>query len=639
MIGGSRLVAAYFAGAIAIASAQQAPPDTGKTFRSGVDVVRLDVSVLDQNRVPIRGLTAADFTVVEDGRPQPIIAFDAVDLPNYRSARASWMRDIAPDVVSNRFNAQRVMVILLDDFGVPLDPSAVQFSKNIARATIDQLGPADLAAVVYTFTRSKGQEFTTDRARLLAAVDRFTSSAAPLEVPPRVNSRADSPSQPAASSFGPAGARVCGDCLTMALRNAAEILSAWPGARKSLVLISPAQRGASPETLEGAAENDDLTRTFKAMQEANLNIYQFDPRGLEVNRRVNDDFGMFAESTGGRAITATNAPWELVPQMFRENSSYYVLGIRSTNLTRDGRFRRVTVRVSRSGAEVRTRSGYYAPQRERAARPAKTPPPSALDRAVAGGLPMGDLPMSLTVAPFAAAGVTGARGKNLATLIVIAGRDPLDAGGDKDVVEVRTTAFRSDWKSAGSATQTLELSARPAEERPHDDLASHLDLAPGRYEIRVAGSSQATGRTGSAYASVTVPDFSKEPLALSGVVLENRATTVRAGGEAIALLPVVPTTVREFTATDRPTAFVRVYQGGKQPLASVRVTARILNEENVVVFDENSTIPAGSFSVARSADFRLALPIAELKPGEYLLSLTAAADRVSSRRDVRIAIK
>ena len=84
------------------------------------------------------------------------------------------MRDVAPDVVTNRFNAQRVVVILLDDFGVPFDPSAVQFSKNIARAAIDQLGPADLAAVVYTLTRSKGQEFTTDLCA--AAIARWIGS-------------------------------------------------------------------------------------------------------------------------------------------------------------------------------------------------------------------------------------------------------------------------------------------------------------------------------------------------------------------------------------------------------------------------------------------------------------------------------
>jgi hypothetical protein len=71
---------------------------------------------------------------------------------------------------------------------------------------------------------------------------------------------------------------------------------------------------------------DDLGRTFAAMQRANLNVYQFGPRGLEVARKVSEDFGVLAENTGGRAFTNTNAPWEGVPQVFRENSSHYLLG-------------------------------------------------------------------------------------------------------------------------------------------------------------------------------------------------------------------------------------------------------------------------------------------------------------------------
>ena len=43
-------------------------------FKGGVDLVQLDVSVLDGNRMPMRGLTAADFTVLEDGKPRPVRA-------------------------------------------------------------------------------------------------------------------------------------------------------------------------------------------------------------------------------------------------------------------------------------------------------------------------------------------------------------------------------------------------------------------------------------------------------------------------------------------------------------------------------------------------------------------------------------
>jgi hypothetical protein len=53
---------------------QQQPP----TFRTGIDLVQLDVSVLDKNRRPVKGLSAADFTVLDNGKPQPIAAFAPV---------------------------------------------------------------------------------------------------------------------------------------------------------------------------------------------------------------------------------------------------------------------------------------------------------------------------------------------------------------------------------------------------------------------------------------------------------------------------------------------------------------------------------------------------------------------------------
>ena len=56
----------------AVVTEAQAPQNP--TFRSGTDVVRIDVSVLDKNRVPVRGLTTADFTVREEGKPRPVVA-------------------------------------------------------------------------------------------------------------------------------------------------------------------------------------------------------------------------------------------------------------------------------------------------------------------------------------------------------------------------------------------------------------------------------------------------------------------------------------------------------------------------------------------------------------------------------------
>jgi hypothetical protein len=82
-----------------------------------------------------------------------------------------------------------------------------------------------------------------------------------------------------------------GTPLDQALRNVAEILSAWPGARKTLILISNHGADFSDMTLDTSLRLDNLGRTFAAMQRANLNVYQFDPRGLEVGRKSSEGFG------------------------------------------------------------------------------------------------------------------------------------------------------------------------------------------------------------------------------------------------------------------------------------------------------------------------------------------------------------
>ena len=65
-------------GAAAIASAPR--QEQPQTFRTNTDVVQVDVSVLDRNRVPVQGLTVDDFTVLEDGKPRPIVAFAPISV-------------------------------------------------------------------------------------------------------------------------------------------------------------------------------------------------------------------------------------------------------------------------------------------------------------------------------------------------------------------------------------------------------------------------------------------------------------------------------------------------------------------------------------------------------------------------------
>ena len=91
---GVAISAAAIASVVLTVSAQQAPPQTPPPqtpqqqpeppaqqpiFRVGADVIRLDVSVLDKDRKPIHGLTSEDFTVVEEGKPQRVVAVAEID--------------------------------------------------------------------------------------------------------------------------------------------------------------------------------------------------------------------------------------------------------------------------------------------------------------------------------------------------------------------------------------------------------------------------------------------------------------------------------------------------------------------------------------------------------------------------------
>src|SRR5262245_50689101 len=158
---------------------QQLPPAQPPTFRTGVDAVQLDVSVLDKERRPVRGLTASDFTVLEDGKPREIVAFSAIELPPPPAAAPSGAESVPPDVARNDLPEGRLVVILIDPFlervMVPgrvtiADPPGLTALRATATAVVDSLAPGDLAALGHTIY-GVPQNFTADRARLKRAID------------------------------------------------------------------------------------------------------------------------------------------------------------------------------------------------------------------------------------------------------------------------------------------------------------------------------------------------------------------------------------------------------------------------------------------------------------------------------------
>ena len=172
-------------------------------------------------------------------------------------------------------------------------------------------------------------------------------------------------------------------------------------------------------------------------------------------------------------------------------------------------------------------------------------------------------------------------------------------------------------------------------------MLTRLDLKPGRYSIRMAAHSAASGKSGSVYTDVVIPDFSKDEVSLSGVVLNAAPGRAAAPKDALAaLVPIVPTTARDFDPRSRVTAFLRVYQGGKKPLVTATMNVRLVDAANREVFHRSEAIGAEHFTAGRSADHLLELPLADCAPGPHLLTFEVRlVNGVSARRDVRLSVR
>lgn len=620
---------------------QPAVPQT--TFRAGVDIVDVDVSVLDKHRLPIRNLTAADFTVLEDGRPRPIVAFSTVQLPPRELPPARWMDRVAPDVASNAFLREGRLIVILMDRSITTIQRPV--ARQVAETVVDQLRPGDLAALVYA-THGVPQNFTADRQRLLDAIRR------PFAVLPEGDS-------------GSAGECFCGLCSLETITRIAEATRDVRQRRKILYVIGSNMSVQSMGACGGALTNA-RSRALRALEVGNLTVHTFDPAGLQtlsptasqpsppsgvigasLARRAN--LQLLPDHTGGRAVFGTNAPADAVAAVFRETNSYYVLGFQPGSSSPDGRFRDITVKVARPDVIIQARQGYYAPGARRAPAAsalARAAPPS-LVAAVTELWPKTAVGLTMSAVPFALPGL-----RDATIALVIGVNHDLERDGSGDglgvdrappsgrTVEVLVGAFDRNGRSMGYQRQSVPVAPRPIGSRTLEyEILSLLPLAPGRYEIRAAVEDPALRATGSVYGYVDVPDFSAELVSLSGILLEAAPAGAAAPHAALAgLVPIVPTARRLFPRSARVTAFVRIHQGVKRALMPGYLEAEVVDDADNRVFHHESRLVPEHFGANRAMDFTLELPFTRLEPGQYLLTIEVRHGNASAKRDLRFTI-
>jgi VWFA-related protein len=644
--------------------AAQDPVSPPAVFRAGTELVQVDVTVLDGRRQPVTGLTAADFTVFENGQPREVETFAAVDLADrVVTTDAAWMSEVPRDVADNQIVGQEGrLVVLLMDRSIPVGhPTTV--ARQVAAAAVEELGPGDMAALVST-SGGVPQNFTADRARLIRAINqRDWSTGVGLE--------AQEIGENLLTAAGLGGLEpldgrcLCGLCVHETITNVAEALQDQPRRRKSILFIGssfPIQAGPALQQMEidcGRKLEDSRKVMFGALDRSGVTVHAIDPSGLQmvgptsqaastqragrvmaarseaVNTQLQDqgELRILPDRTGGRVVMNSNGPQERVPEIIRESQSYYLLGFRPVETPGAGRVRSIDVKVNRRGVNVHARRQVVL------ADPLGAAASASSSAALNGLLPSAHLPMDLNVAAFA---VPGSPRAAISVAVGVHAFAPADASSEP--IEIVTAAFDQAGRPQGSARQTLDLSwpKAGASHPQRVDVLSRLDLPPGDYEIRVAASRGSEAQAASVFTHLAVPSFGAARLSLSNIVIGATGTTSTAPPDFLeSVLPIRPTPQRTFRRSEQSTAFVRVYQGTDRndDLQPVQVRVRIVNAQDRDVRDEGIVLQASSFATSRTADLRMPVPIASLMPGDYLLRLEAATSDNLAGRALRFSVE
>jgi VWFA-related protein len=402
----------------AASTAQAAATDT-PVFPTQLEQVIVDLVVTDKKGVPIKGLTAADMTVTEDGVKQDVVSFEAVELPDQPAAAAPPPPKVSSNTAPEEQRA-RTFVVVFDDMHITpwrANQAKAAVASFLEKGTREgdrvslistaggtwwtsrmEAGRAKLIDMVKTFDGRLIPDMSPERMsdyealrihiyrdpqvveRVLRRYDTYGVTQAMQNSQSSSSMRTGTSDDPyvtgrAAEVYFQANTR-----LRTTLDVMERALNGLAGARgrKSLILVS-----------EGFIHDinvDEFKRVNNAARRANTAIYFVNARGLEgVPVAMTAQFGpalpeqdvgfAFAENfdavagsevvsneSGGFTVRNTNDLSSGIQRIANETRIYYLLGYIPTNPARDGKFRKIQVKLAASkGRDVRARKGYFAP--------------------------------------------------------------------------------------------------------------------------------------------------------------------------------------------------------------------------------------------------------------------------------------
>jgi VWFA-related protein len=671
------LLAASLLGLVAARpTAQQAPPpdepQPGVTFRLEVNYVEVDAAVYDRQGRFVSDLHRSDFQVLEDGVPQEINAFSLVNIPIERAERPLYAsHPIQPDIATNaRPFDGRVYVLALDDlqtssFRTPqVRAAARQFVET-------RMAANDIAAIVHIGgSTDAGQEFTSNKRLLLASIDRFMGRkirSTTLERLDEYQRLRSTPSGEPISRVGDPRDLERGYNARSSLESLAS-LSEWVGSirgrRKAIIYLSEGidYNIYDFQNREATTIQDAMRKAIATATRSNVSIYAIDPRGLTTmgeesieaaggfpddpllnlsNQSFQDELRLaqqslrsLAEDTGGYAAVNSNDFTKAWDRVVADNSSYYVLGYYPKNDKRDGRFRKIQVKVNRPGVDVRSRNGYTAP---RGKPPAPTHQPETdktspeLRQALDSPVPISGVTLRAFAAPFKGA----APNASIAVGVEAQGNDLAFTQKDGKFVndlELSVIAIDTTGKIKGGDRNVINMGLKPeTRERVSQTgirMNTRLNLPPGRYQMRVAARESGAGHIGSVNYDLEGPDFSKEPLTMSGIVIASasgaQVMTAKPDEELRTVLPAPATAMRQFSQNDALAIFAEIYDNEPQTAHQVDITTTVLTDEGTTAFTTREERSSSELQGKKGGyGHTTQIPLKDLSPGLYVLKVEA----------------
>lgn len=397
-------------------------------FRSGINFIRVDASVVDDDGKFVSDLQAGDFEIYEDGKLQQIETFELIEIGPIPVDGAE-----PPRRVRNRNDIEReaarsdvrLFVIFFDDYNVRRE-NGRRASLQLTEFLENNLLPTDLVAVMHPLTPVTDLGFTRNHDVIIDQVNNWLGRK--YEYQPTNQFEAQYAYYPTEVVV-----RVRNQVSFSALHGLMIHLGGLRDSRKTVLLVSegytnyvpPQLRNWDATMMDNASRGDPfagdrpMELTVQVFEDAqilheqqrivemanrfNTSIYPLDPRGLAVFeydvtqpaignntnsrmlRTTQDTLRRFAEDTDGRAIVNQNNFVPGMKQMMGDASAYYLLGYDSSEAPKDGEFHELDVRVRRERMNVRARRGYWAVTEHDVERSLAGPvnePPKAIDTAL-----------------------------------------------------------------------------------------------------------------------------------------------------------------------------------------------------------------------------------------------------------------